>query len=48
MKLVVNSRIDTAKFKKRLKGQMTIEFVVCFPVMLVVALIAVNTLLFFW
>ena len=29
MKLVVNSRIDTAKFKKRLKGQMTIEFVVC-------------------
>ena len=47
MKSVVNSRIDTAKFKKRLKGQMTIEFVVCFPVMLVVALIAVNALLFF-
>jgi Flp pilus assembly protein TadG len=28
-------------------GQMTIEFVVCFPVMLVVALIAINALLFF-
>ncbi len=33
--------------EKRSKGQMTIEFVVCFPVMLVVALIAVNALLFF-
>ncbi len=32
---------------KRSKGQMTVEFVVCFPVMLVVALIAINALLFF-
>lgn len=33
--------------KQRSSGQMTIEFIVCFPVMMVVALIAINALLFF-
>lgn len=44
---VVLPRRNTRSNLLSFTGQMTVEFVVCFPVLLVVALIAVNSILFF-
>lgn len=39
--------IDRARMNTKSSGQMTVEFVIAFPVALVIALCAVNVLLFF-